>query len=446
MSSEGKETGAGRVQSEPQSVQSATGIFGWLRLRLLPRGEDTLLLAAYAILLTALISFAINQRDLPDWQFYTGLIGLAAMFALHMLMVDLEAYFGVQSAVYLHLAINGGLFWLVNYVGFGAGFSFLPFLLFMLASESFVMMRLLIAASYTAVITLGWFGILWLWVRDVGQVLLNVPSVGLGLIFTITVSLMLVRYGRQTARAEALAAQLKAANAALRAAREREKSLAVVAERLRLARDIHDGLGHHLTALNIQLQAAARLLERDPVRAGETIEVCREQARAALDEVRRSVASMRDTTFDDRQISQVVHDLVREFNRSTPPEARLELLGDEMFLPPAIANTLYRTAQEGLTNARKYAAATNVLVRIRFGAGFVRLCVEDDGIGASRQAAASSGFGLAGLRERAEQLGGSFNAGSRTESGYRIEIEVPLKQPAELAAANPSARAEENAE
>jgi signal transduction histidine kinase len=111
--------------------------------------------------------------------------------------------------------------------------------------------------------------------------------IGLGLLFTATFSVVVMRYAEQKAHAEALLRELQVANAELAAAREREKELAVAGERLRLARDIHDGLGHHLTALNVQLQAAAKLVGRDPDRAASAIAICREEAQAALDEVRR---------------------------------------------------------------------------------------------------------------------------------------------------------------
>ena len=106
----------------------------------------------------------------------------------------------------------------------------------------------------------------------------QIPSIALGLIFTLVFSIVLTRLSEQMVRTERLATELQAANEALAAARERELALAVAEERVRLAHEIHDDLGHHLTALYVQLQAATRLLDRDPERAAQALNLCREEA------------------------------------------------------------------------------------------------------------------------------------------------------------------------
>jgi signal transduction histidine kinase len=147
-------------------------------------------------------------------------------------------------------------------------------------------------------------------------------------------ALVMVRSGEQTVHANRLLNELQIAHAELAAAREREKDLAVAEERVRLARDIHDGLGHHLTVLNVQLQAAAKLIDREPGRAAAAIATCREEAQAALDEVRRSVAAMRRSPLDGRTLDEALPALVRDFDRHSPLAARFEQHGATA--PPAL--------------------------------------------------------------------------------------------------------------
>jgi len=227
-------------------------------------------------------------------------------------------------------------------------------------------------------------------------------------------------------RSERLLGELRAANAALEAAALRERELAAAEERVHLAREIHDGLGHHLSVLNVQLQAAARLVERDPARAAETLALCRQEAQAAMAEVRRSVAAMRRSPLDGRRLEEALATLVEDFDRASPLAARFDLRGEPVELAPAAAMTLYRAAQEGLTNAQKHARAGQVRVELLFAPRSVAVRVQDDGATPIASSQSPAGFGLAGLRERAEQLGGSLRAGSVADGrGYTLELEVP---------------------
>ncbi|WP_322495238.1 histidine kinase dimerization/phosphoacceptor domain-containing protein, partial [Chloroflexus sp.] len=174
---------------------------------------------------------------------------------------------------------------MVNYVGLDAGWTFLPFLLFVIASQAVIGLGVWRGLGISLLLYLGWSGVLWLRDAALEYLLAQTSSILFGLIFTLVFSVVLARLADQMARAERLAAELRAANAALAAARERAVALAAAEERVQLAREIHDGLGHHLTALNGQLQAAARLLDRDPERAAQALALCREEAQAALAEV-----------------------------------------------------------------------------------------------------------------------------------------------------------------
>lgn len=400
-----------------------TGL-AWVWARLFPRGVASLMLAAYGMILAAMVTFALFQRDLDPPRYYLGLMGLSAMFVLHVVVIDLEARLGEPRASMLHLLTNGLLWLVVSWAAFASdNFSFVPYLLFLLVAQAMVNWPPRIGAAYTVGMLLCWHGLLWLQGHTLGELLANFLALSGGLIFVITFSYVLRLFRAQTERAEALLAQLQAANAELEGARRREKELAAAEERVRIARDIHDGLGHHLTALNVQLQAAARLLERDPARAAAAVATSREVAQAALDEVRQSVAAMRRTPLDGRGLPEALATLVGDFQRRADLVATLEVAGSPVPLSPAAAQTLFRAAQEGLTNAQRHAAAGSVHVSLVFAPAAATLAVADDGAGAALSF--GGGFGLAGLRERAEQLGGRFAAGPRPGGGFLLELEVP---------------------
>lgn len=398
--------------------------FSWLRARLLPRGVAALVLPAYGMIIAAIVTFAFLQRDMPPPRFALGLICLGAMFALHVVLIDLELRLGELRGDTIHLLANAGLWLCVSWLSLASeNFSFAPYLLFMLIAQAVVAFTPRYATLYAVGLTGGWLAILLLSGFSPAAVAANALALSTGLIFVVTFAHVLKLFKAQTERAEALLAQLSAANAELEAARRREKELAVVEERVRIARDIHDGLGHHLTALSVQLQAAARLIERDPPRAAAAIATSREVVTAALDEVRQSVAAMRRTPLDGRSLPEALSLLVGDFGKRAGLAATLEVVGQPAALAPAAAQTLYRAAQEGLTNAQRHAAARAVRVTLAYAAGGASLAVADDGAGPA--GAPGGGFGLAGLRERAEQLGGRFQTGPLPAGGFQLLIELP---------------------
>jgi signal transduction histidine kinase len=254
-------------------------------------------------------------------------------------------------------------------------------------------------------------------------------SLSASVIFTLLVMILLERFARQTSRAEALLKELQAANTALEAAHQKEKELAIAEERVRLARDIHDGLGHHLTVLSIQLQAAGKLVERNPQAAAEAIQACRSEAQAALEEVRHSVSFMRQSPAESQPLPEALSTLVSTFEKRTGLPARFELTGSPVELSFFAWQTIYRAVQEGLTNVQKHALNVRLIsVCLAFEPKTVRLLVADDGQAPAVEApTGQQGFGLAGLHERVSQLGGVFHSGPGQTGGFEIEISIPLQ-------------------
>ncbi len=222
---------------------------------------------------------------------------------------------------------------------------------------------------------------------------------------------------------ERLLAELQEAHRALQEYAQKAEALAVSEERNRLAREMHDTLGHRLTVSAVQLEAAERLIPSQPERAAEMVATVRGQVRAALAELRQTVAALRQPLKDDLPLERALPRLVDEFQQATGLEVALRL-PDE--LPPLSAPqrlTLYRAVQEGLTNIHKHAAAKRAWVKLEAADNRLRLLVRDDGRGPQGN---GGGFGLRGLRERAAHLGGEVRFGPAPERGSLLEVELPL--------------------
>jgi len=227
--------------------------------------------------------------------------------------------------------------------------------------------------------------------------------------------------------------ELEEAHAQLQQYAEEIEELAITRERTRMAREIHDTLGHYLTIITIQLETISKLQKRDPARAHVEIEEARRVAAQCMQEVRIAVAALRPTGIANLNLKQALTQLGSEF-RSAVPDTELAL-DLETTLPEhsfELQLALYRVAQEALTNVRKHAKAANVLLRLRYEDENLELMVRDNGQGvmtADRPPQQGSGFGLIGLRERIELLGGQVTYGPVEPTGYRVVVSIRVPRP-----------------
>ncbi|MET0415238.1 MAG: sensor histidine kinase [Actinoplanes sp.] len=211
-------------------------------------------------------------------------------------------------------------------------------------------------------------------------------------------------------------------------ARERQLERMRSHERERLARELHDTVAHHVSAMVIRAQAGRVLAGADPAAAVEALEGVEEEGARTLEEMRLMVATLRDSGAGAELAPAAgVADLERLLRA---PGARLRvdlgLDGDLDGLPPAVDAAVYRIVQESVTNAMRHAVdATEVTVRVTGEPQRVRVTVRDDGARAGR---GRDGYGLAGLRERAALLGGELSAGPGTDRGWHVEAELPLRR------------------
>ncbi len=196
-----------------------------------------------------------------------------------------------------------------------------------------------------------------------------------------------------------------------------------------MARDIHDGLGHHLTVLSIQLQAADKLVNRNPQAAAEAIQISRTEVKAALEEVRRSVSVMREAPEESQPLGLMLKNLVQDFDKHTGLKTDFERQGAPYELSSFANQTLYRTVQESLTNIQKHGKGVKqIQVRLDYSPENVRLAVTDDGEKPADGFMGQTGFGLQGLKERVDQLGGEFCCGAGDSRGFQVDVTIPIKE------------------
>jgi signal transduction histidine kinase len=234
-------------------------------------------------------------------------------------------------------------------------------------------------------------------------------------------------------RVQALYQELQDAYTQLQAMHEQARQTAIVGERNRLAREIHDSLAHYLTIVNLQLEAAEKL---GPGQIDQALTQVRRARRLAVDclhEVRRSVAAMRAPTLETISLPPAIRKLAADFSESTGIAVTLDSdLPDDIRLSPESSLTLFRTAQEGLTNVQKHAKATSVHICLVRENGYVGLTVEDDGIGPEKASQESVGddigFGLIGLRERLALLEGDLEFGPGARGGSRLTARLPVAE------------------
>jgi signal transduction histidine kinase len=229
---------------------------------------------------------------------------------------------------------------------------------------------------------------------------------------------------QRAARAEA------AEQRAVRLARDREEATqaAIAEERARIARELHDVLGHSVSVMTIQASAVRRVLTPDQKKERDALQAVEQTGREALAEMRRLVGVLRLTEDGldlepQPGLGQVAKLVTQAQELGLAVELRVE--GEPIPLPAGVELTAYRLVQEGLTNARKHSEARHTEVRLRYEAHALEVEVCDDGKGAA--AVDEGGHGLVGMRERVSIYGGEFEAGPRAEGGYRLRARLPVQ-------------------
>ncbi len=221
--------------------------------------------------------------------------------------------------------------------------------------------------------------------------------------------------------------------------REEDARRRVADERLRIARELHDVLAHHIAVINVQAGVAGHLLDRKPEQAREALDHVREAARSVLSEMQAVVSVLREPgTAGDEPAPQepapslaTVGELLDGF-RSTGLTIDVVVSGAPVTLAGAVDLVAFRVIQESLTNVRKHAGKADVVVRFDHRPGSLELTVTDTGTGpnserAGQRVGTTGGFGLLGMRERVGSVGGDFTAGPTGAGGFRVAVTLPVE-------------------
>jgi signal transduction histidine kinase len=216
----------------------------------------------------------------------------------------------------------------------------------------------------------------------------------------------------------------------LRRSQEQNTRGAIVAERLRIARDLHDVVAHHVSVMGVQAGAARRVLDKDPELAREALQTVESTARTAIGELRGLLGVLRaedvEQPVDTHEASPGLDQLDELVTsaRAAGLQVTHGVYGEPRPVPQGVALSAYRVVQEALTNVVKHAGARQAEVRVRYLEHALEIEVTDDGRGPGK--AEQGGFGLVGMRERVAVHGGELEAGPRRDAGYRVRASLPV--------------------
>lgn len=267
-----------------------------------------------------------------------------------------------------------------------------------------------------------WWGATWTQVWEASI------SLSTAVLFVVVFTFVANREWEARLEVERLAGELQEANQQLRHYAAQVEEMATLQERNRIAREIHDSLGHYLTTINMQLNAAQAILgpeTADSARARDMLTKAQRLTQEGLQEVRHSVAALRQSSLAKRPFIQNLDDLLAETRRAGLIVER-HTIGLTRPLVAKVENSLYRAVQEGLTNTRKYGRASRIDVTLDYSLFHqIHLIIRDNGVGAEPAQADNGGFGLLGLRERVQLLGGQMQIETAPQAGFTLSITIP---------------------
>lgn len=300
--------------------------------------------------------------------------------------------------------------------------SYNALLLLPLAGHSVVLLKepwwyvangvLMIAYTFTVRLLTGGWDVVWV----------NLPIFLAGQISVLVFTQMTVGEERARREIQGLVNRLEVANEQLRDYAIKAEELATATERNRIAREIHDGLGHNLTALNMQIRAANAVLEKNPLKAQGFLVNAERITHEALADVRQSVSALRARASDERPLQERIKGIT-ELWSDTKTEIQVSTLGPSRSLSSQVNWTMFRSAQEAISNSIKYASATRIEVILDYrDSQRMEMRIVDNGVGAETT---NGGFGLVGIRERAELLRGMVEIITARGEGFEIRISLP---------------------
>lgn len=251
------------------------------------------------------------------------------------------------------------------------------------------------------------------------------------LLFVLSMILLFTGERAENQRIRRLNEQLNDANTKLRDYAVELEHMTEIRERNRLAREIHDTLGHTLTGIIMGADAALALFPIAPEESKKRVQVIAQSAREGLTDVRRSIKALRPDALEQHTLSEALAELVDKFRASTGVEIQYEQLAGTLDLAPDEEDFLYRVLQESMTNAVRHGHAEKIEITISRHETILTAHIRDDGDGVDQ---VEEGFGLRHMRERLELLGGTMSCGNcgdgkdGTQRGFFVTVNIPLRK------------------
>ncbi|MEW6502659.1 MAG: sensor histidine kinase [Chloroflexota bacterium] len=324
----------------------------------------------------------------------------------------------ILSIAYFIIQILLGA-WIV-YLGKGAGFN--AMVLLPLAGHAVILLPRRISYFAQFSILLAYVVAVYAFSDNLQSVWEGLPIFFAGLVFIVVFTQMALNEEASRREVERLVGELTHANQQLRDYAAQIEDLAIIKERNRLAREIHDGLGHYLTSIHMQIKAASALLNNDPQKSAQHLQKAITLTQEALSDVRQSVGTLRSQPHQDIPLEKIIPRLL-ESAKSFGIEPELRVIGVGRELSATTYWTLFRAVQEGISNACKHSRARNLSVCLDYSSpDWVVLTLQDDGVGVDNL---KEGFGLMGLRERVQIVGGDFQLLEGPSKGFGFKIKVP---------------------
>lgn len=327
--------------------------------------------------------------------------------------------FPVILSYFLSQIITGNL---ILYLGNATGFN--AMILLPLTAHSVVLLPELWRYAVNAILAISYGATLHWMTGSWDAVIANLPVFMAGQVFVLVFTQMAMTEVKSRKEIQQLADELGQANQQLRKYAAQVEMLAVEKERNRLAREIHDGIGHQLTAANMQAKAARAVLAADPQQSDRLLANIEHLTQKALLDVRQSVSALRENQVDGKDLLEQVRAIIKNAE-DAGIAATLNVTGVPRRVSPETHLTIFRAVQESISNTLKHAQATTLTISIDYEqANCLRLLIHDDGVGSDTQ---EGGYGLMGMRERVNLLDGSMKIKSAKGQGFEIEISIPEK-------------------
>jgi len=378
-----------------------------------PRSLRPINIATYVPLsITTLIGFIVPQDSLIRIQVMLLCVAFGLVHAFRFRAIatylSLVVYFFIQTVLVISLTI-------IAYPS-----DVFTFLLFVLCIQLTVLLPIKTALP----------GLILFYLLNSQGALLNLDANGsVQLIFNVATIFFTSVLGYSLRQAEIADREKERLLEELQATQNQLQELAVIEERTRLARELHDSLGHQLTVAVVQLEGAQRLIPTKPDQASQMIGAMREELKTALTNLRRTVTVLRSPIADDLPLASALLALTQSFQQNTGLATHFTEAVNLPELPEPYRLALYRAAQEGLTNIQRHANAQNAWVNLDVDDTQITLTIKDDGAGLDQLAEKGSSVGLIGLGERASQLDGEMKVFSLPDAGgTQLTFILPLPE------------------